>query len=383
MKHLRVIPLFSLVLLFFGSCSGYEQLLKSDDFSLKYQKASEFYNKGSYTRALPLFKQLLAVEKGTPREEELMYYIAYSHYALKDYLIASTIFKNYYTFFPKSNRAVECHYMSAFCFYLASPTPTLDQTVTYKAIESFQLFVNAHPQSDSVQAANRMIDLMRRKLEGKALAAAELYYKTRNYQAAAIAYENLLRDFPDVPQAEYINFLIVDSYYQFAERSITCKQSERYERVNTRYNKFKEQYPQSNFLGQASSLHEQALTKRVKSAEDCTEQERSRALFNAENTFRNKEYEKSSRLFEEYRKQYNGNNDLDQVQLNLIQSRYRLALESTAPCTVLTGLEKAINEYYYFIEEFPASDKVAQAEIIYESILKSQDQYQKNCNELN
>ena len=174
-----------------ASCSGYEQLLKSDDFDLKYEKAREYYNRGSYNRALPLFKQLLTVEKGTEREEELMYYIAYSHYGQGEYLLAAALFKNYYTFFPRTSRTAECHYMSAYCNYLSSPRVTLDQTTTYKAIDAFQLFINAHPQSDSVAAANRMIDVLRDKLERKALNAAELYDRTGNHQAAAAHTSNI------------------------------------------------------------------------------------------------------------------------------------------------------------------------------------------------
>ncbi|MBI1192844.1 MAG: outer membrane protein assembly factor BamD [Bacteroidetes bacterium] len=377
--------LFALLLLFlaiFPSCSGYEQLLKSDDFDLKYEKAREYYNKGSYSRALPLFKQLLSVEKGTPREEELMYYIAYSHYGQNDHLIASSLFKNYYTFFPNTARSTECHYMSAYCNYLASPKVSLDQTVTYKAIESFQLFVNAHPKSDSVQAANRMIDLMRRKLETKALSAADLYYKTRNYQAAAIAYTNLLNDFPDIPQAEYINFLVLQSYFEFAEQSTVCKQADRYGQALNTSAKFKELYPESNLLDQAESIQERSAVLRTEAAEECIEQERSRAYLFAEASLRNKDYEKSVRLWESYRTTYSNRSDLDQVQLNILRSRYRLALETVPACSALPEYEKALAAYYYFADEFPGSALLEQAEDVYEDLLESQDQSKKNCDEL-
>jgi len=378
----RLFALLSLLSVFFSSCSGYEQLLKSEDFDLKYEKAREYYNKGSYSRALPLFKQLLSVEKGTPREEELMYYIAYSHYGQNDHLIASSLFKNYYTFFPNTERSTECHYMSAYCNYLASPKVSLDQTVTYKAIESFQLFVNAHPKSDSVQAANRMIDLMRRKLEAKALSAADLYYKTRNYQAAAIAYTNLLNDFPDIPQAEYINFLVLQSYFEYAEQSAVCKQDERYGQALGTYNKFKDQYPQSNLLDQALSIQERAAARRVESVEACTEQERSRDFLFAEAALRNKDHEKAIRLWESYRNTYADRTDLDQAQLNILRARYRLALETTPPCDAVPVYEKALAAYYYFADEFPGSDLLEEAESVYDDLLESQDQSKKNCDEL-
>jgi len=311
-----------------------------------------------------------------------MYYIAYSHYGQNDYLIASALFKNYYTFFPNTDRSTECHYMSAYCNYLASPKVSLDQTVTYKAIESFQLFVNAHPKSDSVQAANRMIDLMRRKLEYKALSAADLYYKTRNYQAAAIAYTNLLNDFPDIPQAEYINFLVLQSYFEFAEQSIVCKQSDRYGQAISTYGKFKEMHPESNLLDQATSIQERSLASRSEAAEECTEQERSRAYLFAEAALRNKDYEKSVRLWESYRNTFSNRDDLDEAQLNILRSRYRLAQETMPVCNALPEYEKALSAYYYFADEFPGSPLLEQAETVYDDLLESQDQSKKNCDEL-
>ncbi len=379
----RVFAVLFSFLTVFSSCSGYEQLLKSDDFTLKYEKATEYYNKGSYSRALPLFKQLLTVEKGTEREEQLMYYIAYSHYGQNDYLIASSLFKNYYTFFPNTPRSAECHYMSAYCNYLASPKSTLDQTVTFKAMESFQTFVNAYPASDSVEAANRMIDLMRRKLEAKTMDAADLYYKTRNYRAAAIAYQNLLNDFPDIPQSEYIGFLVVQSYFEFAQQSITCKQPERYGDAIGAAQKFREKYSEGGFSVQASELQMRAEAEKIKSTADCAEQERARAYLIAEAALRNKEYEKAIRLLEAYRQTYTSREDLDQIQLDILRSRYRLAQETSPVCASLPFFEKALTDYYYFADEYPGSVLLKQAEQLYDDILEAHDQSKKNCNELN
>jgi len=42
--------LFSASFIFF-SCSGYEKVLKSDDYNLKYAKAFEYYNGEEYLRS--------------------------------------------------------------------------------------------------------------------------------------------------------------------------------------------------------------------------------------------------------------------------------------------------------------------------------------------
>ena len=68
MKKIIFISL-SLILL---SCSKYQKVLKSTDFSMKYDKAIEFYNKGDFNRALPLLEELSSVYRGTDKSEEIL-----------------------------------------------------------------------------------------------------------------------------------------------------------------------------------------------------------------------------------------------------------------------------------------------------------------------
>lgn len=95
---------FSLVIWLLSGCSDYEKLLKSDDFDLKYDRAKAYYNEGDYARALPLLDQMLTVRMGTADEEEIRYYIAYCYYGQSQYLISSTLFKNFFISFPRSYR---------------------------------------------------------------------------------------------------------------------------------------------------------------------------------------------------------------------------------------------------------------------------------------
>ena len=52
-----------------------------------------------------------------------------------------------------------------------------------------------------------------------------------DYQAAAVTFENMLQDFPESTEAEYINLLIVRAYFNYAGQSVVCKKSERYDKA--------------------------------------------------------------------------------------------------------------------------------------------------------
>ena len=53
----HIILLVVTVLLVFSGCSGYEKLLKSSDYRLKFTKAMEYYEAEEYVRAGTLFDQ--------------------------------------------------------------------------------------------------------------------------------------------------------------------------------------------------------------------------------------------------------------------------------------------------------------------------------------
>ncbi|MFT7588142.1 MAG: outer membrane protein assembly factor BamD [Limisphaerales bacterium] len=370
-----------------SSCSGYEQLLKSENLDLKYERAREYYNKGSYAKALPLFKQLQTLYKGTEREEELLYFICYSHYGQGDYLLASALFKNYYTFFPTTERSSKANYMSAYSLGLASPKYSLDQTVSYKAIDAYQIFVNRYPTSDSVAAANQEIDKIRRKLEQKAVESADLYYKTRNFRAASVAYSNLLINYPDIPNGDYYQYLVLKSQSEFADQSVVCKQEDRYGKSITAFNRLRDRYSESIYLKDATTLFNRASEKKAEAIEGCLNQERLTDLLLAETARRNKRNPQAISMYSNYLRKNKGHSSTEEVLYNLTLTKYNLAKETESdsedPCEAVPLYENAMQSYFSYTEEFKEGKLLDQAEKLYGKILNSQDRSQKACNEHN
>ena len=237
------------------ACDSYNKVLKSNDLEYKLTKAKEYYNSGNYYKALPLFEELISAYRGKPELEEIYYFYSYSYYGQENYLLAAYNFKNFVSAFPVSKYAEEAQYMHAMSFYMISPVPKLDQTNTLKAIDAFQLFITKYPGSTRVAEANKAISELRRKMELKAFQSAQLYYDMDQYKAAAIAFENILRDYPDTPEAELVNFLKFKSYYNYARNSIDARKLERYNEAIVAYNDFKELYPESRYSKEAENLY--------------------------------------------------------------------------------------------------------------------------------
>ena len=248
--------------LFLTSCkSDFEKLRASGDVDMIYKKAFEYYEEEEYAKAQNLFELIINNLRGKVEAEKVYFYYSYTHYHLRRYVLASYYFGNFANTFPNSEFREESDFMAAYSNYQLSPSYRLDQTYSAKAIDQFQLFVNTYPTSERVAECNKLIDVMRRKLEKKAFAEGELYYNLRQYQAATQSFENLLKDFPETPDAERVRFLVMKGNFLLAENSVVTKQAERYKATLDFHKKFVDEYPVSKFRKEADSISKTSSRK--------------------------------------------------------------------------------------------------------------------------
>jgi outer membrane protein assembly factor BamD len=238
-----------------ASCSKYQKVLKNPDVNKKLELAQYYYNKKDYFRASTLFEQLQDNFNGTAMAEKVMYYSAYCNFGLRNYPLSGYQFKTYYENFPTGQWAEEGLYMYAYCQFLESQSYYLDQTDTYKATEAIKLFVNVYPDSKYVSECNQLLDKLRWKLALKAYKGAKLYYNIGEYKSAIVSLQNVIKDFPEVPQKEELDFLTLKSYYMLAENSIESKKEERLHESVEFYKYFVEEYPNSKFMSDANNVH--------------------------------------------------------------------------------------------------------------------------------
>jgi outer membrane protein assembly factor BamD len=259
--------LFTLLvsLFFISSCrSGLETIQKSKDYTFKLKKADEFYDAKQYSKANVLYEELLTVFKGTKNFESIYYKYANSFYFMKSYLAASYHFKNFADIFPKSDKAEECEYLNSLCLHKLSPNYTLDQSNTVKSIGEMQTFVNTHPTSKYVDDANKMIDDSREKLEDRDAYSANLYFKIREFKAASIAFEQIMRKYPDSKSIDYYQYMSARSKYFYGLNSIPTKQEERFNSAIADCQEFIRKNPKSQYLvdiQKLNTLSSQALKK--------------------------------------------------------------------------------------------------------------------------
>lgn len=262
MVKFRLVLFFGILLSF--SCNEYQRVLKSPNLEYKYSKTVEYYNDEEYLKALPLLEDLIPLYRGTDKGQEIYYYYCYVNYHLDYLTIAAYHFKKYAQTYSLSKYAEDALFMSAYCNYLESPKPTLDQSPTYRALDELQIFANTYPKSPLIDSTNKLVDELNFKLETKSFLNSKQYYTIRKYQSAVVSLENTLTEFPSTIYAEEIKLLILKSYYYLAINSIEAKQMERFNKGIEAYFDFIDNFADGKHINEAEELYAKLIREREK-----------------------------------------------------------------------------------------------------------------------
>lgn len=233
---------------FLVSCGEFNTVLKSTDYEYKFKKGIEYFNAGDYSHATSLFQDLVYAFRGTSKGDDLYDYYARSCFAQQDYVLAGHYFNGICEQYPRSEFAENAKFMVGMCYLKDSPNPRLDQEISMKAIDAFQLFINMYPFSKKVEEANVLIDELNEKIVYKSYLSAKLYFDMEYYKAAVIALDNSLNDYPSTKYREELKYLLFKSKYYLAINSIEEKKRERMNIARDEYFIFVDEFPESKYV---------------------------------------------------------------------------------------------------------------------------------------
>jgi outer membrane protein assembly factor BamD len=354
----------------FSACETPEKLMKNPDINYKLKVATQWYNKKEYYKCIPVFEELMGLMKGQRSTEDIYYMYCMANYRQGDYMIAAYHFKSFANTYPTSSKAEECLYMAAQSNSMLSPKYELDQSYTTKAIDAFQSFINQFPQSSRVDTANKMIVKLRKKLEHKAFENAELYYKTENYKAAAVSFNNLLTQWPDIDNVERILFMVEKSYDKYAENSIATKRVDRYHSVIDAYKNFIYKYPSSKYIAEASKYEASAHFNATDAA---YERVFSFGLYDREKQFLLAIKECNTQLpyIKDPKLIAKTNETIERCYYGIIKNNFDLAEEqadtNAVQLTIKKGdyFDRTVKSYYNFVDKYKNGKLFKEAEKLY------------------
>lgn len=264
-RKLRCTFLFTLLLAILSGCGEYNRVLKSKDVNVRYEYAKKAYNEGKYMQAITLLEGLITPLRGGPNGEEALYMLGMSYYKNQDYMNSGVYFRTYYGRYPRGQYVEDAHFYSGYGYYKESPDPQLDQSVSLKATQELQNFLELYPKSDKAEEARRAIFELQDKMTLKELQNANLYYNLgmylgNNYQSAVIVAQNALKIFPYSKYQEDFEMLILKAKFQMAKNSVEDKKQERYREVVDEYFSFINNHPDSKNRNEADNIYKIAIS---------------------------------------------------------------------------------------------------------------------------
>ena len=251
--------IFLTILLFTACKSEFESIRTSGDPEKIYKKAVEYYEDEEYYKAQSLFELCIPHYRGKELAEDLFYKYAYTYYNTGEYILAAHYFKTFANTFYNSPKKEEMDFMAAFANYELSPNYRLDQSYSAKAVEGFQSFANLYPTSERIPEINRLMDEIREKQEIKSFNQAILNYNIKQYRAAVVAFDNMLKDYPGSPMSEEARYLKLKSSHIIASKSVYERKEERFDIAIKHYNEFIKRHPKSKWIKDAKEIYNNSI----------------------------------------------------------------------------------------------------------------------------
>lgn len=260
MQKIKNLALLAFTSLLLFSCGEYQKVLNKGTVEDQYKMAVNMYETKKFGKAIRLFEKITPAYRGKPQMERIQFMVAQSNFNEKNYQTAGYYFDRFAKNYPSSSKLEEASFASALSYKLASPEFSKDPTDTNKALEAFQGFINAFPDSEKIDEANQHYKELRYKLQKKYFEIAKTYYTTadydlRNYKAAIQAFDNLLSDYLGSEFKEEALLYRLKAAHDFVLKSYDRRKPERIKDALEAYDKLIRNYPDSKYLEEAKKMY--------------------------------------------------------------------------------------------------------------------------------
>jgi outer membrane protein assembly factor BamD len=193
-----------------------------------YEVGREAAERGDYVLAAEAYKRLLDASPLHDLADDALLGLADAHRALGDYALAEAEYADLLIDYPRSPLVPEAEYKIGLSYYEQSLPAALDQSMTRQAIDQFEYFLSAYPESEFAPGARERIAELTDRLADKDYQNAMLYVTLEKPHAARIYLEAVARDYPDTVWAR---LALLEKARSFAREGSTALAAETYQRV--------------------------------------------------------------------------------------------------------------------------------------------------------
>lgn len=214
MKKINLLSFTLIVALLLSGCSGSKEATEAEPkreltYIERYENGIKSFEE-KYYKGLEDFTYVVFNAPGSDIADDAQFYLASSHFEMKEYIVAIDEYQQLLRRWPKSDLYEETRFKIAECYYNQSPGYQRDTEYILKAIRAYQDFIDEYPFSEQRPAAESRIKELRTGLAKKVFEAGELYMILREWNAALITFQEVLDNYYDTE-------LVNDTYLNMAE----------------------------------------------------------------------------------------------------------------------------------------------------------------------
>lgn len=115
---------------------------------------------------------------------------------------AIAAYKTLITKYPSEPIAADAQYQIAYVYWKLGREGSYDRSATNKAREAFEDFIARYPKSEKIPQAQENLKSLSGRETQSASEVAKFYDKQKNYKAAVIYYNEVIKQQPGTPEAE-------------------------------------------------------------------------------------------------------------------------------------------------------------------------------------
>jgi len=197
----KVLILIIVSFTFFVGCQ--KEVINQNSMSPEEQldRAKRIFQKKDYYKAKTQLTIVVLNNPGHLIIEEAQFYLAETHYYLKEYFEAIAEYEKLIRSLPSSPFVDNARFKVGMCYFKLAPGYALDQEYRYKAVSQFQLFLEEFPDSELRPDVEKNLNECRTILAKKEYKTGELYRKMGYFQAAIISFDGILENFYETKYA--------------------------------------------------------------------------------------------------------------------------------------------------------------------------------------
>ncbi|MBU3931532.1 MAG: outer membrane protein assembly factor BamD [Proteobacteria bacterium] len=222
MRNKRILLILLTAVLLFSGCKIWLPWTKRVDMTRAtpeglYQQGVEYYQDGSYKKAVDLFQRL-------KEEYPLSKYaimgemgIADSYFSGKQYVEAELAYSEFLNLHPTNENLPYVLYQIGMCHFNQITTIDRDQSEAFKALRELERLEARFPSSKFAFLAEKMIRECKKTLGEQEFYVGQFYFNIKEYRAALQRFEKVAREYPNVGLDYKVSYFLIETKRRLAE----------------------------------------------------------------------------------------------------------------------------------------------------------------------